>query len=113
MSGTVAAVRPGIVIGAIALLAVAGCGAEGTEVSRDDFGSSWPLTVDSGTLRCEGEGGFGAVVINADGTDYAVNGVAKGQGYEPIDPIWADDPELAGLKVSIGPLIDRGLALCK
>jgi hypothetical protein len=106
--------RLGLLVGAAALFVLAGCGSsEGVEVSRSDFGSSWPLTVDSGTLRCEGQKGAGAVVINADGTDYAVNGTAKGQGYADIDPVWADDPELAGLKISIGPLIDRGLSLCK
>jgi hypothetical protein len=42
---------------------------------------------------------------------YAVNGLAKGQGFKDIEPIWADDPE-TGLKKNIGPIIDRGLALC-
>lgn len=89
-----------------------GCG-EGN-VSSDEFGADWPLTVDSGDLSCEGSNGFGAVVFtDPDGNEYGVNGVAAGQGYSPIDPIWKDDPELAGLKISIGPLIDRGLSLCK
>jgi hypothetical protein len=41
----------------------------------------------------------------------AVNGLAKRQGFKDIEPIWADDPE-TGLKKNIGPIIDRGLALC-
>ena len=35
----------------------------------------------------------------------------KRQGFKDIEPIWADDPE-TGLKKNIGPIIDRGLALC-
>lgn len=95
-----------------AVLCLIGCG--GGNVSSDEFGADWPLTVDSGDLRCEGSDGFGAVVLtDPDGNEYGVNGVALSQGYPPIDPIWKDNPELAGLKISIGPLIDRGLSLCK
>ena len=37
-----------------------------------------------GELRCEGAGG---VIINVDGKDYAVNGMA-GPRYPPIESIW-------------------------
>ena len=37
-----------------------------------------------GELRCEGHG---AVIINVDGKDYAVNGLA-GSRYPPIESIW-------------------------
>lgn len=104
--------KAALVVGLAIALVLFGCG-EGN-VSSDEFGSKWPLTVDSGDLRCEGSQGFGSVVFtDPDGNEYGVNGVAVGQGYPPIDPIWKDDPELAGLKISIGPLIDRGLSLCK
>jgi hypothetical protein len=104
----------GLLVCLAGLLLLAGCGnTSGTEVSRDEFGAEWPLTVDHGTLRCEGSEGFGAVVFtDPDDNEYAVNGTAKGKGYQAVDPIWRDDPELAGLKVPIGPLIDRGLSLC-
>lgn len=79
-------------------------------VSKAEFGADWPLTVSEGILRCEGAG---AVTFEAQDTVYAVNGLAEGldAGIE-IEPIWADDPELAGLKKNIGSLIDAGLALC-
>jgi hypothetical protein len=80
----------------------------GVQVSRSDFGKDWPLTVESGTLNCEGAG---AVTFTADGTTYAVNGLASGMDEWPeIDSIWADAP--GGLKKDIGPLIDRGLEIC-
>ena len=57
-----------------------------------------------GELRCEGAG---AVVINVDGKDYAVNGMAG--RYPPIERIWnsATHPE-----ADIGRILTRGLTLC-
>lgn len=86
-------------------------------ISRADLGEKWPLTVESGTLACDGVAeGAGDVTFTSEGTTYALNGLAKGRaarnGWAEIDPIWADDPDVPGLKVNIGPLIDRGLALC-
>jgi hypothetical protein len=111
-------------------LSVAACGsqdepsAEATQateestghVSRETMGDSWPLTIASGELSCEGSGGVGAVYFTSDeGTSYYVNGIAKGQhpaGTHDIREIWADDPAIGGVKTNIGPLIDRGLTLC-
>ncbi|GAA1769428.1 hypothetical protein GCM10009681_46000 [Luedemannella helvata] len=74
------------------------------------MGDRWPLTIDSGTLECRN----GAeVVLSSGGTVYALNGTAKSsKRYADVSSVWADDPSTAGLKVSIGPLIDEGLALC-
>ena|SRR5437660_8134727 len=78
------------------------------QVTRADFGDAWPLTVDGGTLACEGAG---AVTFTVGGTTYAVNGMASGNGQWPdIDPIWAKGSDTP--KKDIGPLIDRGLQLC-
>lgn len=78
------------------------------EVSQSDFGSDWPLTVDSGTLAC---GGAGEVTFTANGTTYAVNGLAKAATVFPdIDPIWAKGE--GAPRKDIGPLIQRGLELC-
>ena len=58
-----------------------------------------------GELRCERAG---AVVINVDGKDYAVNGMASSR-YPPIERIWnsATHPE-----ADIGRILSRGLTLC-
>jgi hypothetical protein len=58
-----------------------------------------------GELRCEGSG---AVVINIDGADYAVNSMAS-RHYPPIQRIWntATYP-----KSDIDRIIVRGLTLC-
>jgi len=58
-------------------------------VSREEYGDAWPLTVDSGVLVCDqSRGALGAVVFAAGGSRYGINGMAKSQGYPPINPIW-------------------------
>jgi hypothetical protein len=58
-----------------------------------------------GELRCEGNG---AVVINVEGRDYAVNGMA-GSHYPPVQTVWnaASHPE-----IDIDRLIVQGITLC-
>ena len=58
-----------------------------------------------GDVRCEGAG---AVVINIDGADYAVNGMAS-RRYPPIQQVWnaATHPE-----ADIDRIIVVGLTLC-
>ena len=79
-------------------------------MTRADYGKAWPLTVDEGIVSCEGAG---EVYFEAEGTTYAVNGLALGRDNAPeIDRIWAPDPQIKGLKIDIGPIIDTGLELC-
>lgn len=83
-----------------------------------DFGDDWPLTVPYAVVHCETISAGGRVLQVAtfdapDGTTYAANGTAKDHGdYADIDPIWAPDPDVSGLKISISPVIDAALALC-
>lgn len=80
-------------------------------VSRELLGADWPLTVDSGTLRCEPPQ---LVVIDVGGTTYAVNGSAKGTArWADADVITAPHPTIAGGRKDAGPLIRRGLDLCR
>jgi len=76
---------------------------------KESFGAEWPLTVPEGTLRCVGAGGV--LFVAPDNTIYGVNGLGKGMGYPAIDPIWKKRPD-GDARMSIGPLIDRGLKLC-
>lgn len=100
-------------------IVLAACGTAGTGgsviadphsrvVSRADYGASWPLTVDGGTLRCEGAGAV--VFVGPDGTEYGVNGLAA--QYADIGPIWAADPTGIAPKMDIGTLIQDGRKLC-
>jgi len=79
------------------------------KVSKSSFNGVWPLTVKEGTLACDNN----AVTFKTkNGKVYAVNGVAGDRGAQPIDPIWANNPELPGAKLSISDLLKQGLSLC-
>ena len=58
-----------------------------------------------GVLRCEGAG---AVVINIDGVDYAVNGMAS-RLYPPVQRVWNNSSHPEN---DIDRIIVRGLTLC-
>jgi hypothetical protein len=64
-----------------------------------------PSKMAQGEVRCEGAG---AIVININGADYAVNGMAS-RRYPPIQRVWnsATHPES-----DIDRIIVRGLTLC-
>jgi hypothetical protein len=82
------------------------------------FGDDWPLTAPYAVVHCDMIAAGGrklqvATVDAPDGKTYAANGTAMDHGYfADIDPIWAPDPDVAGLKISISPVIDAALALC-
>jgi hypothetical protein len=73
--------------------------------AQGQLNNSSPSDRAQGQLRCEGAG---AVVINIDGADYAVNGMAS-RRYPPIQRIWnsASHPE-----ADIDHIIVQGLTLC-
>ena len=79
-------------------------GDDGQAVSKDDMGE-WPLAVDKGRLSCENPGGPRSAASSSpeDGTNYTVNGTAKSPAdYPDVDEIWADDPDVDGLKINMG-----------
>lgn len=97
-------------------------------ISKQDFGESWPFTVDSGTLACTSGG---IVTFTANGNRYAVNGTASAAGHPDIEPIWAMNwtmieemaealditpdeavEQLGPIRISISPIIKAGLKLC-
>ena len=84
-------------------------------VKSTDYGSKWPLNVDSAKLHCK----HGAVWVEVRGRKYGVNGWAKtllaSRGFTCFDleNIWKDDPNFDGLKINIYPLIRDGQAFEK
>jgi hypothetical protein len=85
-------------------------GPETVSLYAADYGEAWPLTIDRAELRCEGAG---AVVVRDGQREFGVNGTAIAAGYARLNPIWRDDPSGFEPKVSIRPLIARGLSLCR
>ena len=88
------------------------CEQDGTSMMVDAscFERAWSLTADQGVLMCDAD----AVTIVVGDQVYALNGLARQRelGAE-LEPIWKDNPDVAGTKVSIGSLIDMGLTLCQ
>lgn len=82
------------------------------------FGDEWPLTVPYALVHCEEISVAGrnlqvATLDGPDGKTYAANGTAKGHGeYLDIDPIWAPNPDVSGLKIDMTPVIDAALERC-
>lgn len=70
---------------------------------------AWPLSVEEVSISCPGAG---RLVLVSDGTEYALNGTAKGAGYADIDPLWLPDPDNPGAKLDIGWLIRYGNVEC-
>lgn len=77
-------------------------------VSASEYGETWPFTFDSGQLGCDRM----AAYVEHDGIKYALNGVARGvAGMHPTEEVWKD-AATPGLKVDIGPMIEKALSLC-
>ncbi|GAA3113017.1 hypothetical protein GCM10020001_035040 [Nonomuraea salmonea] len=117
--------RPGLV-SIVPFLALASCGLSPPDypsggaspdnvrtVTRIEFGKNWPLTTDSAQVRCDGPRVAAQAKLIVDGTTYGLNGNALNEGLPRPDPVWADDPGIDGAKISIGPLIDAALDLCR
>lgn len=87
--------------------------AASTSVSRETMKDEWPLTLSSGVLGCE----RGAVTFSANGITYAINGTAMAQGrklgWRDIREVWKGNLAIPGTKINIGPMIEKGLLLCK
>jgi hypothetical protein len=109
--------RNGLLSLALAGLFSLGAHAAGPQlISAEASGEAWPFTVAEMHLQCLP--GRAVVVTDAEtGVMYPLNGTAKAKALalamEPIDKVWRDDPTIPGTKVSIGPLIEQGLQLCK
>lgn len=84
-------------------------------ISAEASGDAWPFTLAELHLQCLP--GRAVVVMDVEsGAMYAVNGHANAKAralaLEPLEKIWRDNPAIPGTKVSIGPVIEQGLALC-
>lgn len=97
-----------LLLGIVAYLAIGWPHDDGMGISREEFGSAWPLTVPKGTLRCElGQ----EITFHSNGTTYSVNRSVKHSGYADIGSLLAEDA--GGGKMDLGPLIERATDLCR
>lgn len=86
------------------------------KLSKLEYGEKWPFSVDEVEVYCSG---YKEIYCKAsNGKTYALNGTAKGVSHNnaaisKVDEIWLDDPKWAGLKISYGDFITKGLELCE
>lgn len=85
-------------------------------ISAEDFGDAWPFTFEEGYVACHP--GNAVTVMDAEtGRTYPLNGAAKGKanalGLDDLESVWLDSSEIPGTKVSVAPVIEKGLQLCK
>ncbi|ENX28724.1 YebY family protein [Acinetobacter baumannii] len=103
-------------IAAVAAAFISACSStpeyQTVEVTADQFGDKWPLTVDKGTLHCEPPT---RIVFTApDGQKYGVNGSAAND-YVTILEITKDHKIDIGTTFKMDPsiLIEEGMKLCQ
>lgn len=85
-------------------------------IDQEQFGDNWPFTPPEMHLSCLP--GKAVVVMDVEsGVMYPLNGSASQQakrhGMAALSEIWRDNPRIPGTKVSVNPVINRGLQLCK
>lgn len=103
-------------IAMFATLTVTGCGGAAdpgtrsvTRAEIEQAGKKWPFTADTATLTCKDN----AVTATIDGKMYALNGTAKSRkAGADLTAVWAEDPNMPGLRVNVGDVIELGLELC-
>lgn len=102
-------------IAAVAAAFISACSStpeyQTVEVTADQFGDKWPLTVDKGTLHCEAPTRI--FFTTSEGYKYGVNGTAS-QDAPSILQI-TKDKDVGGVKIKMNPhlLIEEGMKLCQ
>ena len=85
-------------------------------LEASQYTSYWPLTVERGKGECREPTGFRkgqAIFITADGIAYGMNSDAVDAGYPSIVEITKPSPDLADYTMSLNPILDPTLFLCK
>jgi hypothetical protein len=84
-------------------------------ISAQEYGDAWPFTVEEVQLQCHP----GMVLLVKDpqtGHAYPINGAASARAQalnlQPLEHIWRPDPLIADAKISLGPVLNRGISLC-
>ncbi|GGL46748.1 DUF2511 domain-containing protein [Nocardia jinanensis] len=78
------------------------------QVSGENLGYLWPLTVERGTLECRP--GDQVVFVAPDGGSYALNDKAEQAGIPGIEPLRATGAD--GDAISLGAMRSGALGLC-
>lgn len=80
------------------------------EVEADDYGSDWPLTVDSALVNC---GPGGGLLIQIDGRSFGLAGITDENVPPAFERVWASDPSRGDAHMDLSPLVEDARALCE
>jgi len=110
-------IRLGIVFALVfAFAALVGCSSGGgsKEVTSQQYGTFWPVTVEKGTLHCLNSTGRrrGEAVFEHEGTYYALNDTATEAGHADISSIRGTNPEAGGAYTPINNFVTAAEDLC-
>jgi len=120
------------IICTLALISFSSVAVSGTAIDSTSYGEKWPFTVEKGVVACLKNN---SVIFIANKKEYALNGTASSQGYQPIEPIWKYDVEFLAYqkqtaisegkslediqkemggtpRINIGDVLTIGLKLC-
>lgn len=83
---------------------------ETQEVTATDYGSAWPLTVDSALLNCDENG---SISVQVQGAAFRIDDITDPQDVPSgFLRIWATDPAQASGRKELKPLLEHGRSLC-
>ncbi|MCW9319853.1 YebY family protein [Klebsiella pneumoniae] len=105
-------------IGLLVLCSTAFAAEKTQALDGASFGNTGPLTFEKAMVSCV-NGAYAFVHDTATDNRYPLNGMAssavksgKMEGYD-LDTVWKDDPNYSGVKMSMSPVLDSALNLCK
>ena len=78
-------------------------------ISKDEFGQSWPFTVEEAELECDPPN---HLTLSAAGKRYAIISNNRPDDWPWPNEIIASYPN-SKVKMQLGPIIFRGLRLCR
>ena len=83
----------------------------GRLVTQDELGDRWPFTVASGYVDCIQDD---TPVFRSSTRTYGLTGYGTTNlGLPEIDPIWKDNPNIAGVKISLTPITNLARQQCE
>lgn len=84
-----------------------------------DLGENWPFTIDAARILCAEHNSLFLTAARQPGSSkmYPLNGAARSRadrlGADPLEEIWAENPEAPGTRLSVSGAIRIGLDRCK
>jgi hypothetical protein len=69
--------------------------------TKEDIGDKWPLKPEKVRILVSREK---AIFVIHKNKRYALNGTARALNGRDLEPIWLDNPDVPGAKMSLGPL---------